>query len=300
MPHREVPCQARVPALRSPDRPRLVGRVKAASGVARDGASASLDPADQPSNAAATKRRGELCGHDWASKAACSRGHRSHSWHGSASTHGSDAHRARDRHRLHRPPRPASSNLVRGANESRANHDPRPAATRRSPGQAAARRWPLPPFSPRDGHDRRARSPNSRCRRRWPLLRGTRARRLSNHRPQPHLRQQHRHLLLPPARHDHSRQLTASRRALPGKVTDHGQPASFSGAMAKTGAGRRAAVPLTCHSTKPRLAVPGRDRHARQPGTRVGGRIRDDSQAEHPRAVARPSRFGGARFTLIP
>jgi hypothetical protein len=51
----------RLPALRSPDRPRLPGRVKAASGVAGDGASASPDPADQPSMAAATKGMSELC-----------------------------------------------------------------------------------------------------------------------------------------------------------------------------------------------------------------------------------------------
>jgi hypothetical protein len=57
LPYREVLRQARVPALRSPDRPRLPGRVKAACGVASDGASASLDTTDQPSNAAATKGR---------------------------------------------------------------------------------------------------------------------------------------------------------------------------------------------------------------------------------------------------
>ena len=37
------------------NRPRLPGRVNGAFGVARDGASATIDPADQPSKAAATK-----------------------------------------------------------------------------------------------------------------------------------------------------------------------------------------------------------------------------------------------------
>jgi hypothetical protein len=39
------------------NRPRLPGHVKGAYGVARDGASATIDPTDQPSNAAATKGR---------------------------------------------------------------------------------------------------------------------------------------------------------------------------------------------------------------------------------------------------
>jgi hypothetical protein len=46
-------------------------------------------------------------------------------------------------------------------------------------------------------------------------------------------------------------------------------------------------VPSACHSTKPRLAIPGRDRHVRQPGIRVGGRICDDSQADDAQADAR-------------
>jgi hypothetical protein len=52
---RGTPTVAGVPALRSPDRPRLPGRVNGAFGVACDGASATIDPADQPSKAAATK-----------------------------------------------------------------------------------------------------------------------------------------------------------------------------------------------------------------------------------------------------
>jgi hypothetical protein len=57
----ESPTPERVPALRSRDRPRLPGRVNGAFGVARDGASATIDPSDQPSKAAATKGMPELC-----------------------------------------------------------------------------------------------------------------------------------------------------------------------------------------------------------------------------------------------
>lgn len=48
------------PALRSPDRPRLSGRIKGAYGVASDGAGATFDPTGQPSKAAATKGTREL------------------------------------------------------------------------------------------------------------------------------------------------------------------------------------------------------------------------------------------------
>jgi hypothetical protein len=57
LPDREVLRQSRVRALRSSDRPRRPGRVKTASGVARDGASASTRPADQQSKTAATTAR---------------------------------------------------------------------------------------------------------------------------------------------------------------------------------------------------------------------------------------------------
>ncbi len=68
-----------------------------------------------------------------------------------------------------------------------------------------------------------------------------------------------------------------------------------------------AAGPLTCHSTEPRLAVPGRDRHVTQPRIRAPRRLRDDSQADsesadslHPLHAESPYAAGRGRELCQP